>query len=181
MNQREANLKRQALDQKHILEQYFTLYAAFQEFVDKLTPYVQGQPASTEMFAAAERFRLLFSEHESAFLEWQEGHQVINGGIAAFLNEPDQFENNPEAFRLMLMIAMTKFKVLTETAARDLRQLHEHLAAIEGQDKAETVTGVPASALKKIQDTDTALEIGRKWLGRAIQYAPWVHEILKRF
>jgi hypothetical protein len=77
------------------------------------------------------------------------------------------------------LAATTKFEVLTKTAARDLRQLHEHIALLEGQEKAENVTGVPASALKKIRDVDTAMEIGTKWLGRAIQFAPWVIHILK--
>ena len=79
----------------------------------------------------------------------------------------------------MLAGATTKFGVLTEISARNLRQLHEHIAVVEGQEKAEKITGVPLSALKKLQDVDSAMEIGRKWLGRAIQFAPWVHEILK--
>jgi hypothetical protein len=70
-------------------------------------------------------------------------------------------------------------EILTKTAARDLRQPHEHIALVEGQEKAENVTSVPASALKKIQDVDTAMEIGTKWLGRAIQFAPWGIHFLK--
>jgi hypothetical protein len=175
-----AALKRNALEQKHLLEHYFTIYDAFQDYVDKLTPYVLGKPPNPEMAIAFERFRLYFSEHEHAFLEWHEGEQVINEGIAAFLNSAHEFENNPEAFRLALTMATTKFEILSKMAARDLRELHEHIAALEGQDKAEKVTGVPVSALKKLADLDTALEIGHKWLGRAVQYAPWVYEIVKR-
>ncbi len=173
-------LKRDALEQKHLLEHYFTIYDAFQDYVDKLTPYVLGKSATREMLVSFERFRLLLAEHESAFLEWHEGYQIINEGIAVFLGSPDAFENNPEAFRLALSMAATKFEILSKTAARDLRELHEHIAALEGQDKAEKVTGVPVSALKKLADLDTALEIGHKWLGRAVQYAPWVYEIVKR-
>jgi len=172
-------LKRDALEQKHLLEHYFTIYDAFQDYVDKLTPYVLGKPASPEMLVSFERFRLLFTEHESAFLEWHDGNQLINGGIAVFLESPDALENNPDAFRLALSMATTKFEILSKMAARDLRELHEHIAALEGQEKAEKVTGVPVSALKKLADLDTALEIGHKWLGRAVQYAPWVYEIVK--
>ncbi len=178
MNPTEITLKRKALEQKHLLEQYFTIYDAFQDFVDKLPPYVQGQDASMEMLAAYERFRLLFAEHEYAFRELEEGLET-NGGVGAFVNHVEEFVNNPEHFRLRLLAATTKFEILTKTAARDLRQLHEHIALVEGQEKAENVTGVPASALKKIQDVDTAMEIGTKWLGRAIQFAPWVIHILK--
>ena len=173
-------LKRDALDQKHLLEHYFTIYDAFQGYVDKLTPYVLGKPPTTEIAVAFERFRLYFSEHEGTFLEWQDGHQIINEGIAPFLEGPHVFENNPEYFRLSLSMAATKFEVLSKMAARDLREAHEHIALAEGQEKAERVTGVPTSALKTIADLDTALEIGKKWLGRAIQYGPWVSEIAKR-
>jgi hypothetical protein len=132
------------------------------------------------MLVAFERFRLLLAEHQSAFLEWHDGDQIINDGVAAFLESPVQFENNPESFRLMLTLATTKFEILSKLAARDLRELHEHIVALEGQEKAEKVTGVPVSALKKLADLDTAMEIGRKWLGRVVQYTPWVYEIAKR-
>jgi hypothetical protein len=175
-----AALNRDALEQKHLLEHYFTIYDAFQDYVDKLTPYVLGKTASREMLVAFERFRLLFAEHESAFLEWHDGTQVINEGIAVFRGSPDAFQNDPEGFRLALTMATTKFEILSKMAARDLRELHEHIVALEGQEKAEEVTGVPVSALKKLADLDAAVEIGHKWLGRAVQYAPWVYEIVKR-
>lgn len=76
-------------------------------------------------------------------------------------------------------MATTKFEILTKIAARDLRELHEHIAVVEGQEKAEKVTGVPTSALSQLKDLDSALEIGKKWLGRAIQFAPWVYEVFK--
>ena len=173
-------LKRQALEQKHLLEHYFTIYAAFQDYVDKLTPYVLGKPPNPEMLVAFERFRLLFAEHESAFFEWHDGLQLVNEGVATFLGSPDSFENNPAGFRLALSMAATKFEILSRIAGRDLRELHEHIAALEGQEKAEKITGVPVSALKKLEDLDTAMEIGRKWLGRAVLYAPWVLEIVRR-
>ncbi len=81
---REATLKRQALDQKHLLEQYFTIYDAFQNFAERLKPYVQGEPANEKMFITYERFRLLLLEHQSDFLEWQEGVQVINEGVRIY-------------------------------------------------------------------------------------------------
>jgi hypothetical protein len=138
----------------------------------------EGMKLIVDFDRAYERFRLLLLEHQSNFLEWQDGVQVINEGVgAAFIENVD--EKNPEHFKITLAGATTKFEVLIETAARDLRQLHEHIALVEGQEKAENVTGVPTSALKKLQDVDSALEIGRKWLCRAIQFAPWVHEILK--
>jgi hypothetical protein len=174
-----AALKREALEEKHLLEHYFTIYAAFQDYVDKLTPYVLGKPPNPEMLVAYERFRLLFAEHESAFLEWHDGLQLINDGVATFLGNLDCFENNPAGFRLALSMATTKFEILSKTAARDLRELHEHIALLEGQEKAEKVTGVPVSALKKLEDLDTAMEIGRKWLGRAVQYTPWVIDTVR--
>jgi hypothetical protein len=119
-------------------------------------------------------------DNESAFIEWENGYSSINPGIAAFLESPGHFENNPEDFRFSLSIAATKFEILSKTEARDLRETHEHIALVEGQEKAEKVTGVPVSALKRLEDLDTALEIGRKWIGRAVQYAPWVIEIAKR-
>ncbi len=173
-------LKRQVLDQKHLLEHYFAIYAAFQNYVERLTPYVLGKPANQEMLVALEKFRLLFAEHESAFLEWQEGYQVINAAVATFLSDPDAFQHNTDGFRVALSLATTKFEILTKTAARDLRELHEHIVVVEGQEKAEKVTGVPVSALNQLKDLDSAVEIGTKWLGRAIKFAPWAIEIVKR-
>jgi hypothetical protein len=127
-----AALKREALEQKHLLEHYFKIYAAFQDYVEKLTPYVLGESPNPEMLVASERFRLLFAEHAPAFLEWHDGLQLINEGVATFLGSPDCFENNPAAFRLALSMATTKFEILSMIAARDLRELHEHIAAVEG-------------------------------------------------
>jgi hypothetical protein len=173
-------LKRQAVDQKHLLEHYFTLFEAFQNYVEKLTPFILGNPANQEMLVAAERFRLLFAEHESDFEEWHEGYRVINEAIAVFVNNPDEFKDNQSAFRIALSLATTKFEILIKMAARDLKELHEHIAVVEGQEKAEKVTGVPASALNQLKELDTALEIGKKWLGRAIQFTPWVYEVMKQ-
>jgi hypothetical protein len=60
-------LKRQAVDQRHLLEHYFNIYEAFQNYVEKLTPYVLGKPANQDLLVAAEQFRLLFAEHERDF------------------------------------------------------------------------------------------------------------------
>jgi hypothetical protein len=63
-----------------------------------------------EMLAVYERFRLLFTEHEDEFREWQEGLQIINLGVGAFVNHVEEFVNNPEQFRLRLLAATTKWK-----------------------------------------------------------------------
>jgi len=172
-------LKRMALDQKHLLERYVDLYDSFQKYVESLTPYLNGKSAETEMLVAMERFRLLFAEYEAVFLEWEDGMQVVNRGIAAFLEGPDEFRNNEAGFRLMLTLATTKFEDILKKAGRDLRELHERVALEEGQSKAEEVTHVSSSALAKVKDADVVAEIATKWLGRAVKFAPWVYEVLK--
>ena len=172
-------LKIQALEQKHLLERLLTIYNSFQQYVESLTPFVNGEPAQNEMLVAGEKFRLAFTEYESAFYEWHDGDQVINAGVAAFLNHPDEFRNNEEAFRLKLTLATTKFEDLLKKEGRNLRELHERIALDEGQSKAEEVTHVPSSALSKLKDADTVAEIATKWLGKAVKFAPWVYEVLK--
>jgi len=103
-------LKRMALDQKHLLERYVDLYDAFQKYVESLTPFVNGKSAETAMLVTMERFRLLFAEYEGVFLEWEDGVQLVNTGVAAFLDDPDQFRNDQAKFRLMLTLATTKFE-----------------------------------------------------------------------
>ena len=161
-NAAQETLKLNAVRQKHLLEHYFSIYAAFQDYVNKLTPYSLGGPAEPELLVTFERFRLLFLEHERDFVEWKEGYEVINDGVAAFVAGPDSFENNPAALQVSLMMATTKFEILSKNTARDLRELHEQIVVLEGQEKAEKVTGVPVSALKKLQDLDTTLEIGKE-------------------
>ena len=97
-----------------------------------------------------------------------------------FVNNPDEFKDNQSGFRIALSLATTKFEILIKTAARDLKELHEHIVVVEGQEKAEKVTGVPVSALNQLKELDTALEIGKKWLGRAIQFTPWIYEVVKQ-
>ncbi len=105
--------------------------------------------------------------------------QVVNGGIAAFLEGPDEFHKNEAGFRLMLTLATTKFEDILKKAGRDLRELHERVALEEGQSKAEEVTHVSSSALAKVKDADVVAEIATKWLGRAVRFAPWAFEVLK--
>ncbi len=171
-------LKRRALQQRHALQHYFAIYDLFQQYVETLKPYVNGAEPDISLASAAERFRLAFSEHESLFLEWHEGDRVINTGVAAFL-DPDKFRKNEAAFQVMLLLATTKFEDILKKTGRDLKELHEEIALVEGASKAEEVTHVPASALTKIKEADAVAEIGSKWLGRIVKFAPWAYEIIK--
>lgn len=172
-------LKREALHRKQRLEHYFFIYDTFQKYVELLTPLVTGSEPDVALVAAQERFRLAFSEYERIFVEWHEGNELINAGVAAFL-DPGHFQRNERLFRAMLTLATTKFEDILRKAARDLKETHEEIALLEGQVKAEEITQVPESALKKIKEVDVVAEIGIKWLGRAIKFAPWVYEIITK-
>src|SRR6266852_1727851 len=174
-----AALKRQALDQKHLLQRYLAIYDAFQKFVETLTPLVRGKTVDQPALMAAERFRLLFAEYEPAFCEWHDGDKLVNAAIATFLYHPNEFRDNEEQFRTTLLLATAKFEDLLSKAGRDLKEVHEQIALEENQSKAEAITKVPSSALSKLKDTDVVAEIATKWLGRAVQFAPWVYEVLK--
>src|SRR5258708_2669417 len=112
-------LKRKALHQRQLLQHYFAIYDAFQKYVEALTPFVKDGEPDNDLVAAEERFRLAFVEHESSFLEWRDGYEVINDGIAAFL-DPEHFRKDEELFRMMLLLATTKFEDILKKAARDL-------------------------------------------------------------
>ncbi len=172
-------LKREALDQKQYLERLLVIYDAFQNYVENLKPLVRGEWPIAEYIQAHERFRLKFLEYETLFLEWHEGDQLVNEGIAALLYRPDEFRGNEDYFRMMLMVATAKFQDILEKAGRSLRETHEKIALEEGQSKAEEITRVPVSALTKLKDADAVAEIATKWLGRAVKFAPWVYEIVK--
>ena len=175
----EMTLKIEALEEKQYLERLLVLYDAFQMYVEALTPYVKGKAAGEELIAALERFRLKFEEYETLFLEWHDGEQTINAGGATFLTEADSFYNNEDNFRFALLLATTKFQDILEKRGRSLRELHEKIALVEGQSKAEEITHVPSSALTKLKDADTVAEIASKWMGRAVKFAPWALELLK--
>jgi hypothetical protein len=149
-----------------------------QKYVEALTPFVTGAEPDVSLVAAQERFRLAFLEYEGRFLEWHEGHEVINEGVAAFL-DPDHFRRDENLFRMMLLLATRKFKDILKKATRDLTEMHEEIALVEGESKAEEITHVPSSAVAKIKEADAVVEIGRKWLGRVVKFAPWAYEVIK--
>jgi hypothetical protein len=171
-------LKREALDQRQLLQRYSAIYEAFQKYVECLTPVVCGaQPDPALLVSTAEKFRLLYLEYETQFCEWENGNEIINKGVAAFLN-PDFLRK--EEFRMMLLLATAKFEDLLGKAGRNLKELHEEIALVEGQDRAEEVTRVPSSALRKLKNVDAVAEILSKWLGRAVRFTPWAIDLLSR-
>jgi hypothetical protein len=172
-------LKRQALDQKQYLERLLAMYEAFQTYVQALKPVVLAEQPGLEVLQSYERFRLKFEEYETLFFEWHEGEQLINEAVAIFLRHPEEFRANEEHFRVVLMLATTKFQDILEKAGRKLKELHEQIALEEGQSKAEQVTHVPSSALTKLKDADMVAEIATKWAGKAIRFIPWAIEIIK--
>jgi hypothetical protein len=172
-------LKRRALQQRQLLQRYFAIYDAFQKYAEALGPFVKDGEVDKDLVVAEERFRLAFSEYESSFFEWHDGNQIINEGVAAFLGDPEPFRKDEGLFRMMLLLATTKFEDILRKAARDLTEIHEEIALVEGESKAEEITHVPSSALTKMKEVDAVAEIGSKWLGRIIRFAPWAYGILK--
>ena len=171
-------LKRKALHQRHYLQRLFAIYDAFQNYIEALKPFVNGADPDQSLVAAYERFRLAYTEYESQFLEWHDGNQVVNEGVGTFL-DPDNFRKKKESFEMTLLLATTKFEDILKKAARDLREMHEEIALVEGESKAEEITHVPPSVLSKVKDADAVAEIGSKWLGRIVRFAPWAYEIIK--
>ncbi len=174
------DLRRQALGARHYLERLLVVYEAFQSYVEALKSVVIGDTPNPELILQTrERFRLKFEEYQNLFLEWDEGEQNLNAGVAAFLDYPMEFRNNEAAFRTMLMAATEKFRDILEKAARTIRELHEQIALQDGEAKAEEITHVPASALTRLKNADTVVEILSKWAGKAIRFAPWAYEVIR--
>lgn len=174
-------LKLETLDERQGLERLLVIYQSFQDYIQALTPIVKGEwPPSNEFLTAQEKFRLKFEEYEGLFFEWHEGVQEVNDAIAALLRRPEIFHNDTQGFELALPLATAKFQDILEKQARTLRELHEKIALLEGETKAEEITHIPKkSIMATIKDADQLAEIASKWGGKAIKFAPWAIELIK--
>jgi len=174
-------LKLEALGERQRLERLLVIYQAFQDYIQALTPIVKGEwPPSNEFLTVQEKFRLKFEEYKSLFYEWHEGYEEVNDAIGALLYRPEIFHNDSLGFELALPLATAKFQDILEKQARTLRELHEKIALLEGETRAEEITHIPKkSMLATIKDADQLAEIASKWGGKAIKFAPWAIEILK--
>jgi hypothetical protein len=173
-------LKLEALGERHRLERLLVIYQSFQDYIQALTPIVKGEwPPSNEFYVAQQKFRLKFVEYESLFYELN-GFQHLNEDVGALLNRPEDFRNNDRGFELALPLATAKFQDILEKQARTLRELHEKIALLEGETKAEEITHIPKkSIMATIKDADQLAEIASKWGGKVIRFAPWAIEIIR--
>jgi len=173
------SLKMEALDCRHYIERVLSLFADFQEYVEEMIPTVQCRPPSANLPSRYERFRLSFQEYENIFLEWHEGDQIINPGIAQFVDHAVEFRGAPREFEAALLIATKKFQHLISRKERDLRELHDKIEALTSEAEADKVAAIAPSITERIRGMDDVAERGYKWLGRIKDLLPWARMLIE--
>jgi hypothetical protein len=162
------DLKLHALDARQDFERLVELYLEFQEYIEK--------------FALAPRGKL--RDEGNWLLEWRDEEQVLNPPIFSFVEEPGPNVSNPTHFEHYLLRATEKFERLIRKKKRALEELHQQIALLTSESEARAVTGIeepsaPDAVTEKVEHYDE-VEIGIKWAGQVLRFAPWAKDITSR-
>lgn len=195
-------LKSQALDIRQDIDHLVTFYRRFQAYVERLAAVIAGQAEwdqtlqreQTALDVAFER------EHGHRFLEWESGEQQYRGSVYDLIKEPGGYRNRPDVFAYDVQDAAVTFEQLFDTKERELRNLHEHIALLDGEQEARRVTTIepaeltpPAATPAQHAEPEGETADARaewlegvadkvyRWGGRAIQFGLWACTTLQLF
>jgi hypothetical protein len=178
--------KQEALGLKQDLAHLVEFYEEFQRYVEELADVVAGQSHVTEALERRQRSLQLAlrDEHEHRFREWHNGEELLTGSVVRLIESPVA---DAEVFKKDLEGAVSKFEHLIRRGERELRNIHERIALLEGEDVAKSITTLePVVALSsepslgaRLEQADRIADAGVKWGGRIVKFFPWAYLILK--
>ena len=144
------------------------LYEVFQKYVEQLAGFSKEEVSVDSFQATHEATRLRFEEESYRFREWKDGEEVLNDAIFTLIRSPDECRD-PQAFRILTVLATVKFEHLFEKARNKIEEIHQRLSVLVGQCEAEAATHftpeASTSTAKRIDVWDHMLETGFKWGG----------------
>ena len=183
-------LKLRALRERQDLDRLVKLYELFQAYIEQFAVILRNRDPETQALetclATQESLRLELRDQEYRFVEWHDGDQVLNPAIFSLLDEPGSYLRNLNAFKTDILLATKKFEHLIQKKRRSLEELHEELTLLTSEAEARAMTTLdrpsgfePTTA--RVKKADEVAEIGFKWAGRLILFAPWAEKLLHLF
>lgn len=184
-----TELKLTALRVRQDLDRRVKLYELFQSYIEQFAAILRTSDPETHALetcvATQESLRLELRDQEYRFVEWHEGDQVLNPAIFSLVEQPDNYLRNHNAFKTDILLAARKFEHLIHKKKRSLEELHEELTVLTSETEARAVTTLDRPSgpepTTRIKQADELAEIGFKWAGRLIQFAPWAEKIFHLF
>jgi hypothetical protein len=185
-----TELKLSALRERQDLDRLVSLYELFQTYVEQFAAILRNGDREGQVLEACvatrESLKLELRDQESRFVEWHDGDQILNPAIFSLLDEPGSYLRNHNAFKTDILLATTKFQHLIQKKRRSLEEVHEQLSLLTSETDARAVTTLDGLSgfeptTTKIKKADEVAEIGFKWAGRLILFAPWAEKLLHLF